>query len=180
MSVTLHDLHDLEARRTEVERVDAIARSVDQWLARMVEGLRDHYSINRATVRIIDPEDGEVVVVGQYAEQPTALRVGTRIPFRSTSFPRVTRERRPLMSIDEEDREFPLPLLEQILWEEGVRSWVSIPLRGEFKTVGLLSFTSPEPDAFTEEDRVLFENIGLLCQDVLVALASRRLIQLRG
>jgi GAF domain-containing protein len=173
-------LRDVDARRTEVDRADAVARSVDQWLARMVEGLRPHYPIDRATVRIIDPEDGEVVVVGQYVELPTALTVGTRIPYRSTSFPRVVRERRPLMSCDIEDREHPLPLLEQILWEEGVRSWVSIPLRGEIRTVGLLSFSSPEPDAFDDEDRVLFENIGLLCQDMLVALASRRLLQLRS
>jgi GAF domain-containing protein len=172
-------LRDLEARRTELERVDDVARSLDRWLAQVVEGLRRHFPIDRATVRMIDPEDGEVVFVGQYVEQPTALPVGTRIPYRSTSLARVAREHGPIMSVDEE-QEFPPPLLDQILWEEGVRCWVSVPLRRKNKTVGLLSFSSPDPGAFTDEDRLLFENIGLLCQDMLLALASRRLIQLRG
>jgi GAF domain-containing protein len=171
-------LRDVEAMRTELERVDAVARSVDEWLARMVQGLRDHYPIDRATLRVVDPEDGEAVVVGQYVEHPTALPVGTRVPYRATSFPRAVRERRPIMSLDQE-QEFPLPLLDQILWEEGVRWWVSIPLRQGNKTVGLLSFSSPDRDAFSERDRLLFENIGLLCQDVLLALAYRRMIQFR-
>jgi GAF domain-containing protein len=171
-------LRDLEARRTELERVDAVARSVDEWLAKMVEGLREHFAIDRASLRVIDPEDGEVVYVGQYVEHPTALPVGTRVPYRSTSFPRAVRERRPIMSTDE-DQEFPLPLLDQILWEEGVRRWVSVPLRQGNRTVGLLSFSSREPEAFSERDRLLFENLGLLCQDVLLALAYRRMIQFR-
>ncbi|MDP9340565.1 MAG: GAF domain-containing protein [Actinomycetota bacterium] len=171
-------LRDLGAMRTELERVDAVARSVDEWLASVVGGLRQHLPIDRATLRVVDPEDGEVVVVGQYVERPTAIQVGTRVPYRSTSFPRAVRERRPVMSSDQ-DQEFPLPLLDQILWEEGVRSWVSVPLRQGTKTVGLLSFSSPEPEAFSERDRLLFENIGLLCQDVLLALAYRRMIKFR-
>jgi GAF domain-containing protein len=172
-------LRGLEARRTELERVDAVARSLDEWLARMVEGLRPHFAMDRASVRVVDPDDGEVVFVGQHVEHPTALPVGTRVPYRSTAFPRVVRERRALMSIDEE-QEFPLALLDQILWEEGVRSWVSVPLYHDGRTSGLLSFSSPQPEAFCEEDRLLFENIGLLCQDVLLAMAYRALIQLRG
>ena len=95
-------LRDLEARRTELERVDAVARSVDEWLAKMVEGLREHFAIDRASLRVIDPEDGEVVFVGQYVEHPTALPVGTRVPYRATSFLRAARERRAIMSIDED------------------------------------------------------------------------------
>ena len=47
-------------------------------------------------------------------------------------------------------------------------------------TTGLLSFSSPEQDTFSDRDRLLFENIGLLCQDVMLALAYRRMIQFRG
>src|SRR5437667_7497644 len=169
-------LRDVEAMRTELERVDAVARSVDEWLARMVEGLRPHFPIDRATLRVVDPEDGEAVVVGQYVEHPTAIPVGTRVPYRATSFPRAVREQRPIMSVDE-DQEFPLPLLDQILWEEGVRSWVSVPLWQGSRAAGLLSFSSAEQDTFSDRDRLLFENIGLLCQDVLLALAYRRMIQ---
>src|SRR5439155_18623473 len=110
-------LRDVEAMRTELERVDAVARSVDEWLARMVEGLRPHFPIDRAALRVVDPEDGEAVVVGQYVEHPTAIPVGTRVPYRATSFPRADRERRPIMSVGE-DREFPLPPVDAILWEE--------------------------------------------------------------
>ena len=171
-------LRHLEAMRTELERVDAVARSVDEWLASMVEGLRPHFAIGRATLRVVDPDDGEVVFVGQYVEHPTAVPVGTRVPYRSTSFPRAVREQRPLLSTDE-DQEFPLPLLDQILWEEGVRSWVTVPMRQGNRTSGLLSFSSPDPGAFSEDDLLLFENLGLLCQDVLMALAYRRMIQFR-
>ena len=144
----------------------------------MVESLRPHFATDRATLRVVDPDDGESVFVGQYVEHPTAIPVGTRVPYRATSFPRAVRERRPLLSSDE-DQEFPLPLLDQILWEEGVRSWVTVPLRHGNRTSGLLTFSSPKPGAFSEDDRLLFENIGLLCQDVLLALAYRRMIQFR-
>lgn len=59
---------------------------------------------------------------------------------------------------------------DQILHEEGIRSWVSVPLRREGTIIGLLSFSSREVGAFSQEEAAFFTKLGAAVGDRLLGL----------
>jgi GAF domain-containing protein len=146
-------------------------------IARAVGGL---HPITRASVRIIDPEDPDnFILAGVWSSGPTNLTPGTRIPVRSTSFRDAWRHGgATLLEMSELDR--PPTLLDDILRNEGVQSWVTLPLRDDDLLVGLLSLSSPDPGSFTKDSRVLFETIRESCEARLIELAQRQIEVLKS
>jgi putative methionine-R-sulfoxide reductase with GAF domain len=64
-------------------------------------------------------------------------------------------------------------LLDQILIDEGSRSWVLIPLREEGAPVGMLALTSRIPRAFCREDASIYAAVGKAIEQSLLDLARR-------
>jgi GAF domain-containing protein len=106
-------------------------------------------------------------VVAVWSGLPTSLTPGLEVSLRATSYAEVQREGRSVLF--ESDYE---PLLDHLLTEEGIRSWITTPLFVGQEIRGLLSFSSWRTGAFTEEDRALFDHVGLAVQQTLVPLLT--------
>jgi hypothetical protein len=89
------------------------------------------------------------------------------VPARSTSFAEVELRGAALLG----DSPVPGdPLLDQIVRDEGNRSWVVMPITRDRLVVGLLSVSSHEPDTFSSDDLPFF--------DALSGAISERLLEL--
>lgn len=143
------------------------AGSLDEAL-RGLARLGDSLGVWRSSLRIL--QDDELVIAGVWSRVSTALTVGTKIPIRSSDFLDVLRHDGPL--VRECPDEHP-SLLDQILIDEGSRSWVLIPLREERVPVGVLALTSRIPRAFCREDAPVYAAVGKAIEQSLLDLARR-------
>ena len=87
-----------------------------EWLERSIR-------VSRVSVRTFEPRTGDLVIESVCSRCHSHLGPGLRVPARATAFLEVTRGTR---------RSSPMaratPPMNQILLEEGIRSWVAIPL----------------------------------------------------
>ena len=95
------------------------------------------------------------------------LRLGVTMSRFASSLPEV--ERQGVALVFSGNRPGPR-FADQILHEEGVRSWVSVPLRREGTIVGLLSFSSREVGAFSQEEAAFFTKLGAAVDESLIEL----------
>jgi GAF domain-containing protein len=151
------------------------ARTLDEALEAMVLALRPEFSISWATIRVVDPNTPEAMVLaGLWAARETTLERGMRMSVLATSLLEVS-EAGGTVIFGKVRTDRPPTLLEEILRAEGARSWVSIPLRVNGRTVGLLSFSSSRTDAFSESDRLVFDALGSAYGGILLELARREI-----
>lgn len=124
----------------------------------------------RISVRMIDWQAHEVVIVGVWARAGTVLDVGTRFPATQTALPEMLRTLQPV--IHEGDEEAPI-LLHQILASEGMRSWVTIPLHESRAIAGILALSSIDLGAFRHEDRPFYTAFGEAVEGLVLELVRR-------
>ena len=140
-------------------------------LAEALEGLAgmlgESAALSRASLRMVDQD--ELVIVAVWTRGSTALPKGTRMPIRGSAFPDVLRESGPV--VHEGPNEQP-SLLDQILIDEGNRSWVLIPLHEHGATVGVLAFTSRVSRAFHREDAPVYAAVGRAIEEPLLDLVK--------
>lgn len=139
-------------------------------LAAVAAELSGGFPIVRLSVRLVVAPD-MLAIAGVWTPRETALKAGTRIPARSSSLldPGIREGRAVVFSMPEHES-----LLEQILRDEGIRSWVTVGLRDdEGELAGLLSFSSDRPAAFIDADVELFEALGAGLEGKLLSLARR-------
>jgi hypothetical protein len=161
-----------EAR--EMERIVAGARdsvagcgTLDAALEMLASLLADRFRITRISVRIFDPQTDELEFVGVWSSEPTYLGAGVRMPARSTTFGEVELRGSSILGRPPAKAG---PLLDQLLRDEGTRSWVVMPLTRDRLVVGLLSAGSPLDDGFTEDDLPLFDALVVAVGDRLLSL----------
>src|SRR5438034_4236924 len=136
-----------EIERTVVETRDALATAdtLDGALDALASILSHRFPLSRVSVRTYDPRADELEIVGVWSASPTHLGVGVRVPARSTSFAEVELRGSAVLG----DSPVPGdPLLDQIVRDEGNRSWVVMPLTRDRLVVGLVSVSSHEPETF--------------------------------
>jgi hypothetical protein len=144
------------------------ASTVDEALLSIVSALLPLYPLSRASLRRIDTERAIAIMVGVWAHGPTGLAKGVAVPLHLTSFGRMRSTAR-----SQVDHDLPPTVLDDMLKDEGIRSWVTSPLfRGE-DLRGLLSLSTRVQGAFKEEDRYFFDGVALALQDSLVTLLER-------
>ena len=160
-----------EVAQTVVEGRDAVATAgtLDAALASLASLLSTRYPVSRIGVRTYDAGSDELEIVGVWSANPTHLGVGVRVPARSTSFSEVETRGSAVLGNTPAVGD---PLLDQIVRDEGNRSWVVMPLTRDRLVVGLLSVSSQEPDAFTRDDLPFF--------DALADAIAERLLELAG
>jgi GAF domain-containing protein len=148
--------------------VDACA-TLDAALEAVASLLTTRFRVSRVSVRTYDPATDEVVFVGVWSSEPTLLVAGVRMPARSTTFEQVELRGSSIVGhpIKKEG-----PLLDQVLRDEGTRSWVVMPLTRDRILVGLLSVASPEADGFTEADLPFFDALVGAIGAEMLRLAS--------
>jgi GAF domain-containing protein len=122
---------------------------------------------------VLHPDGRRLVLVGVWASAPTQFRIGATVRLNATAFQHLEQEGQPRV-IGGEIRVKDLPLVEQVLWIEGMRSTLSLPLRQEGPTVGILLFSSQSENVMSSH-LLLFETIGLVFEETLVQLGRARL-----
>jgi GAF domain-containing protein len=134
------------------------AHTINDVLLQLVKVLQPQIpGLWRLSVRRFLPQEGQLQLVAVWSASDTRLRAGTSISAGASSMPEVLKLDRPVFSgEDSEEGTFLL----QVLATEGIRSWVSIPLRRGPQTVGLLSVSSMQPDAIDPIDSAFFEAMG--------------------
>ena len=160
-----------EIERNVLEARDAVgaADTLDAALGMLASALSHRYPISRVSVRTYDPRTDELEIVGVWSATSTHLGVGVRVPARSTSFAEVELRGSTMLG------DSPLPgdpLLDQIVRDEGNRSWVVMPLTRDRLVVGLLSVSSHEPDTFTRQDLPFFDALSGAIAERLLELSA--------
>jgi hypothetical protein len=125
---------------------------------------------------LLHPDGERLVLVAVWTVGPTHVRPGARVRVDSTSFERAAEAEGAVVMAQgaPENR----PMLENVLWSEGIRSGLSIPVTEQEVTVGVLIFASREPDAISAADSLLFGTIGVLCEETILQLGRPRLEEL--
>ena len=154
----------LDARET----VDASA-TLDAALEAVASILVGRFRVSRVSVRTYDPATDDVVFDGVWSSEPTLLVAGVRMPARSTTFAEVELRGSAILGHPTPKTG---PLLDQVLRDEGTRSWVVAPLTRDRILVGLLSVASPDADGLTEADLPFFDALAGGIGERVLRLAS--------
>jgi uncharacterized protein YigA (DUF484 family) len=133
------------------------AVSLDAALLSLGKSVAPRLDVWRISVRMIDWERRDMVIVGVWARAGTALEVGTSFPATHTALPDILKALGPV--IREGTEETP-SLLHQILASEAMRSSVSIPLYQSRMIAGVLALSSIDLRAFTQEDVPFYTTLG--------------------
>jgi GAF domain-containing protein len=120
--------------------------------------LRACFPVDRASIRRI--EDSMLEIVAVWSAVPTSLDVGTTMSVMASSLPALVRTGRPVLQPVVAARE----LLDEVMAIEGVASYVTLPLRDQSRIVGLLSFSSLTPGAFSSTDLDFLENVAAIVE----------------
>jgi len=160
-----------EIERNVVEARDALAAAdtLDEALGTLASALAHRYPISRVSLRTYDPRTEELEIVGVWSATATQLGVGVRVPARSTSFAEVELRGSALLCDSPVAGD---PLLDQIVRDEGNRSWVVMPITRDRLVVGLLSVSSHEPDTFSRDDLPFFDALSGAIAERLLELTA--------
>jgi GAF domain len=150
--------------------------SLNECLAGLAAQLAPEFPIHRMVVGLLHPDGERLVLVAVWSVGPTQVRPGAKVRVDSTSFQRAAEAEGAVLMAEGPFES--MPLLERFLWTEGIRSAVSMPLRDDGATMGILICASQERGAISPPDSLLFGTIGLLCQDTILQLGRVRLEEL--
>jgi GAF domain-containing protein len=150
------------------------AKSLDEALLGLVGLLSDDFGL--WTARVFAFTDDSLVVVAKWSGAETVLDPGTEISLSLTATMRQASESvRAGRLVTHRSSQIDLGLISEIHREEGVASWLVMPLRppgGE--VVAALSFNSSSPTAFSDEDLPFFKALAESTQARLVQLLRRQ------
>jgi hypothetical protein len=160
-----------ELERLVVDAAKAVATrtTLDEALGALGTLLSGRYRIGRISVRIYIPDTDELEFAGVWSPDPTLLVSGVRMPARSTTFAEVEAHGSAILGRPPAKAG---ALLDQLLRDEGARSWVVMPLLRDRLLLGLLSIASPDVDGFSETDLPFFDALANGVRRRLLELAS--------
>jgi GAF domain-containing protein len=163
------EAREIEGTVLEARDALATANTLDAALVSLASVLSQRYPLSRISLRTYDPRTDELEIVGVWSAGPTHLGTGVRVPARSTSFAEVELRGSALIGDTPAVGD---PLLDQIVRDEGNRSWVVMPVMRDRLVAGLLSVSSHEPDTFTRDDIGFFDALAPAVGARLLALAE--------
>jgi GAF domain-containing protein len=146
------------------------ARALNGAVRSLAEIFRSEYpDLIRLAVRSYDIDENTVRIEAVWSAANTVIGPGFTMAATATSMPEVARTGRPVFEQDARAN-----YLEDVLRSEGIRSWVSIPLRSGGAVRGMLSLSSRRTSAFRPEDEnFLVEAAGVLEGKIFDLLADR-------
>jgi EAL domain-containing protein (putative c-di-GMP-specific phosphodiesterase class I)/CheY-like chemotaxis protein len=154
----------LQASTAGVRRVQTVKAALTA-LGRVISS---EFSLDRVSLGMLVPRD-QLRLVGVWSRVTSSLATGSLISAVATSFPEALRRDGPICSSDVSA--YP-SFAERLVRDEGIQSWISLPIhRMDGAVSGLLSFSSKEPETFGEATLGLFAQLGHAVEAPLVALA---------
>lgn len=134
-------------------------RDLEDVLNATFAGLRQLFTFDGGSIQLLDDEGWIRMVATEPAAPADVLAL--RIPLGSTVGGRVILTERPVYVSDVlADPTIPEDRRKAHFSPGGVRSWYGVPLLADGRAVGLIQIDSPEPEAWTEEERLLLLSIG--------------------
>ncbi|MGE5300184.1 MAG: ATP-binding protein, partial [Acidobacteriota bacterium] len=103
---------------------------------------------SRASLLLFNERENNLLIFALDTGMKTVMKKGVRAPLKGTSAGWVVRHNRPWINRDLKDAEFPL---DRKLFDEGIRSTISIPLYHD-KILGVFNLDSTNPDQYSEKD----------------------------
>lgn len=134
-------------------------RDLEDVLNATFAGLRQLFTFDGGSIQLLDDEGWIRMVATEPAAPADVLAL--RIPLGSTVGGRVILTERPVYVSDVwADPTIPEDRRKAHFSPGGVRSWFGVPLLADGRAVGLIQIDSPDPEAWSEEERLLLLSIG--------------------
>ncbi|MHB8880143.1 MAG: ATP-binding protein [Thermodesulfovibrionales bacterium] len=114
----------------------------------MVSEIRKLIDYNRASLLLYNEQDNNLLIFALDTEMQTIMKKGVKAPVEGTSAGWVIRNNKPWINYDLSEQAFPL---DKKLFDEGIRSTISIPLFHD-KILGVFNLDSTELSRYSEED----------------------------
>lgn len=143
-------------------------------LERLVPLLAEKHPVDRLSVRMVVPGADQVVMRGVWSRGPTNLVPGMRFSAAASSLPEIITTGEPVVGTGDAGS-----MLDSILRDEGMRSWVTVPLRSRGEVVGLFSVSSRTAGAFDVGSASLVEAVGRAIEAVLPEVVPEHAIRTR-
>jgi GAF domain-containing protein len=155
-------LTDVEPRYRlvlELARSVTARRDVEDVLSATFAGLRQILPFAGGSIQLLDDEGWIRMAATEPAAPADVLAL--RIPLGSTVGGRVILTERPVYIADVlADPAIPAERRKEHLSPGGVRSYLGVPLMADGRAIGLIQIDSPEPEAWSDEERLLLMSIG--------------------
>jgi len=151
-----------ERQRLLLEINNAIIANLDRQslFSAIAQSLKKVFSLDAAAICLRDAERNtfRLFALEKPALSNYVFEVGKEFDQKDSHVGWVLETRRPLLRRDlKEERQF---VLEDSLLAQGVRSYVVVPLTSKGRAFGTLNVASGTPNAYSEEDAVLLEEIA--------------------
>jgi len=114
----------------------------------MVSEIRKLIDYSRASLLLYNEKDNNLLIFALDTDMKTLMKKGVKAPLEGTSAGWVVRNNMPWINYDLTDLKFPL---DKKLFDEGIRSTISIPLYHD-NILGVFNLDSTEPKRYSEKD----------------------------
>ncbi len=138
------------------------------------EKLQPILPFDRFSVTVVDEEAQVATTYNVLSQEETKIPEGYQFSLEETEFGWVERTGEPLILYDLGDPNSQHDPGYDLLAKEGLRSVLSVPLRGSRGLHGSLNIASQQPNAYCEEDISLLQQVA---DHLSTALASARLLE---
>jgi hypothetical protein len=126
------------------------------------------YALLRISVCVLSADGGTIHFVSVWGARSEVIFPGATMHVGATVFPEVVRVDGPVTSEASE-----ATLAAEVVRHEGVRAWISVPLRNDIGLpVGLMNFSSRTPEAFKPDSVPYFAGIGAEIEAKVLSLIS--------
>ena len=144
----------LRDKMGEIELINELSGIVNSSLSigtifrMMVAEIKKLVDYSRASLLLYNEKDNNFLIFALDTRITTLLKKGVKAPIEGTSAGWVVKNNRPWISYDLAETEFSL---DRKLFDEGIRSTISIPLFHD-RTLGVFNLDSTEPAKYSEKD----------------------------
>jgi GAF domain-containing protein len=143
----------------ELARSVTARRDVEDVLSATFAGLRQILPFAGGSIQLLDDEGWIRMAATEPAAPADVLAL--RIPLGSTVGGRVILTERPVYIADVlADPAIPADRRKDHVSPGGVRSYLGVPLMADGRAIGLIQIDSPDPEAWSDEERLLLMSIG--------------------
>jgi two-component system, NtrC family, sensor kinase len=147
-------IEQLREKMGQIELINELSGIINSSLSigtifrMMVAEIKKLVDCSRASLLLYNEKDDNFLIFALDTQLRTFLKKGVKAPREGTSAGWVVKNNRPWISCDLAETEFPL---DRKLFEEGLRSTISIPLFHD-RTLGVFNLDSTDPAKYSEKD----------------------------
>lgn len=145
---TLHDKMRIIELTNELSGIINSSLSIGTIFRMVAQEIRNLVKYDRASLLLYDEREDNLLIFALDTQMKTRMKKGVRAPIEGTSTGWVARNNRPWINRDLGHTEFHL---DRKLYDEGIRSTVSIPLYHD-RMLGVFNLDSASVGSYTEQD----------------------------